>query len=143
MQAHKAYNLGEIPVGCVIVKRPENIIIAQTHNLSEIKKNPNLHAEMLAINEACTKLNNKNLSNCDIYITLEPCIMCASAISNARLSNLFYACADIKQGGVENGARFYTLKSCFHRPEIYSGMLEEESMGLITSFFRKIRENKL
>lgn len=142
-EAKKAYDKGEIPVGCVIVQQPSGIIIARSHNLSETKKNPNLHAEMLAITEACTKLDSKNLANCDIYITLEPCVMCASAISNARIKRLFYACEDIKQGSVENGLRFYTTSSCFHRPEIYSGMLAAESSGLITSFFRKIRTNKL
>lgn len=142
-EAKKAYDKGEVPVGCVIVQQPSGIIITHSHNLSETKKNPNLHAEMIAINEACSKLDSKNLADCDIYVTLEPCTMCASAISNARIKRLFYGCPDVKQGSVENGVRFFTTTSCFHRPEIYNGMLVEESMGLITSFFRKIRLNKL
>ncbi|RTK92063.1 MAG: nucleoside deaminase [Rickettsiales bacterium] len=142
-EAKKAYDKGEIPVGCIIVQQPSGIIVAQSHNLSETQKNPNLHAEMIAINEACSKLDSKNLANCDIYVTLEPCVMCASAISNARIKRLFYSCPDVKQGGVENGVRFYTTASCFHRPEIYNEILSSESLGLITSFFRKIRTNKI
>ncbi len=141
LEAQKAYDKGEIPVGCVIVMHHTDIII-KSHNLCETNNNPNMHAEMLAINAACKKIGSKNLASCDIYVTLEPCTMCASAISNARIKRLFYACPDIKQGAVENGVNFFKAKSCFHRPEIYSGILIKESMGLITSFFRKIRLNK-
>ena len=142
-QAKRAFNQNEIPVGCVIVKRECGSIIAKTRNMVEQKKNPNLHAEILAINIACTKLNSKNLSECDIYTTLEPCTMCAAAISASRLGRLYYAASDEKQGAVENGVRFFSSSSCFHFPEVYQGICEEESVNLIKSFFRKLRKNKL
>jgi tRNA(Arg) A34 adenosine deaminase TadA len=142
-EARLAYMENEIPVGCVIIKQPEGKIISKAHNLIEQKKNPNFHAEIIAINNACVQLNSKNLFNCDIYVTLEPCTMCASAISNARLKRLYYAAADIKHGAVENGARFYTQNFCFHRPEIYSELLSSESSELMTGFFRQLRKNKL
>jgi len=142
-EAKKAYNIGEIPVGCVIVDNTCGEVIAQSHNVMQLNKNPNFHAEMLAIDIACKKKDNKVLSNCDLYVTLEPCTMCASAISNVRINRLYYAASDIKQGAVENGVRFYTSNSCMHRPEIYSGINAYESMELIKSFFSKLRKNKL
>ena len=142
-EARKAYEENEVPVGCVIVLQPEGKVIARARNMSEQKKNPNFHAEMLAINEACSKIDNKNLSSCDIYVTLEPCVMCASAIANARIKRLFYGASDLKQGAVENNIRYFTTGSCFHRPEIYTNIINSESLELITSFFRKIRKNKL
>lgn len=141
--AKKSYLEDEVPVGAVIVKRNNGEIISLARNSMQIQKNPNAHAEMLAINIACKKLDNKNLSECDIYITLEPCTMCASAISNARIGRIYYSASDIKQGAVENGVRFFTSSSCFYRPEIYSGMHREESEELMQSFFSKIRKNKL
>ncbi len=142
-EAQKAFDDGEVPVGCVIVDSTNHNVVAATRNRIQKNKNPNFHAEMLAINLACSKLDNKNLSKCDIYITLEPCTMCASAISNARLRRLYYAAIDKKQGAVENGPMFFSSSSCFHRPEIYSGMLEHESVELMKSFFSKIRKSKL
>lgn len=142
-EAQKAYDAGEVPVGCIIVDRQKSKIIAKAHNLMQSKKNPNLHAEMLAIDMACSEKDNKNLSDCDIYVTLEPCTMCASAISNARLSRLYYGASDLKQGAVENGVQFYTSDSCMHRPEIYSGINAHESSEIIESFFGKLRKNKL
>ena len=141
-EAYMAYSEGEVPVGCVIVDRHTKAIVSRAHNMSQQNRNPNLHAEMIALDIACKKNNNKNLSNCDIYITLEPCTMCASAISNARIARMYYAASDIKQGAVENGVRFYTTPSCFYRPEIYSGLQRAESEAIITSFFSKLRENK-
>jgi len=141
--AKKAYLNGEVPVGAVIVKRNSGEIVALAQNSMQIQKNPNAHAEILAINAACKKLDNKNLSECDIYITLEPCTMCASAISNARIGRLYYAAPDMKQGAVENGVRFFTSSSCLHRPEIYSGMHKEESSALMQSFFSKLRKTSL
>lgn len=141
--AKEAFTQDEVPVGCIIVNRDSNIVVAKGRNSMQIHKNPNSHAEILAINDACRKMDNKNLSGCDIYITLEPCTMCASAISNARIGRLYYGAADEKQGAVENGVRFFTSSSCLHRPEIYSGMHKEESAELMQSFFSKIRKNKL
>ncbi len=142
-EAQKAYDAGEVPVGCIIVDRQTSKIIAKAHNLMQSMKNPNLHAEMLAIDMACSEKDNKNLLDCDIYVTLEPCTMCASAISNARLSRLYYGASDLKQGAVENGVQFYTSGSCMHRPEIYSGINAHESSEIIESFFGKLRKNKL
>ncbi len=142
-EAKKAFDEGEVPVGCVIVDSKNNNIIAVTRNQIQKNKNPNFHAEILAINLACLKLDNKNLSKCDIYITLEPCTMCAAAISNARIGRLYYSAEDKKQGAVENGVRFFNSSSCFHRPEIYSGIQEYISANMMKSFFSKIRKSKL
>lgn len=142
-EAQKAFDEGEVPVGCVIVRSKDNYIVATSRNLVQHNKNPNSHAEILAINLACLKLDTKNLSECYIYITLEPCTMCAAAIANARLGRLYYAAGDKKQGAVEHGPRFFNSPSCLHRPEIYSGILEEESVNIMQSFFSKIRKTKL
>ena len=142
-EAKKAYDAGEVPVGCVVVDKKKGKIIAKTHNLMQSKKNPNLHAEMLAIDIACRESGTKNLSDCDIYITLEPCTMCASAISNARLGRLYYAASDLKQGAVENGVQFYTSSACMYRPEIYSGINAYESKEVMERFFVQLRKNKL
>ncbi len=141
--AKEAFENNEVPVGCVISERKSSKIIAMAKNSMQAQKNPNAHAEILAINEACIKLNNKNLSECDIYTTLEPCTMCASAIANARLGRLYYGSEDTRQGAVENGVKFFASNSCFHRPEIYSGINYEESSVLMKSFFSKIRNNSL
>lgn len=142
-QAKIAYDIGEIPVGCLIVNNKNGEIIVATHNLMQRDKNPNYHAEILAINAACNKLSSKNLNGCDIYVTLEPCTMCASAIANARIARVYYAAEDKKHGAVENGVRFFTTNSCFHRPEIYSGINEAESSALLKTFFSKIRKDEL
>lgn len=142
-QAEIAAKLNEVPVGCVIVDRISDKIIAKAHNNMQKLKNPVAHAEIVAINEACRTINNKSLSNCDIYVTLEPCVMCAAAIAYSRISRLFYAAEDQKQGAVENGVRYFTSESCFHRPEIYSGIGNDRSKELIQDFFKKIRQDKL
>ena len=138
-EAYLAYSEGEVPVGCVIVDRLTKTVVSRAHNMSQQSHNPNLHAEMIALDIACKKIDNKNLSSCDIYITLEPCTMCASAISNTRIARMYYAASDKKQGAVENGVRFFNSSSCFHRPEIYTGILEEESVNLMQKFFNNIR----
>jgi tRNA(Arg) A34 adenosine deaminase TadA len=142
-EAKKAYENGEVPVGAVIVYRKTGTIIARSHNLVEAKNNSLLHAEIIVINRACEVAGQKNLFDCDIYVSLEPCAMCAAAISYARIARLFYAAADLKQGAVENGSRFFTQDSCFHRPEIYPGIAAEVSSELMKSFFRNIRKNGL
>lgn len=140
-EAQKAYLEGEVPVGCVIVHRTNRKIIAKTHNMVQQRNNPNLHAEIIAINTACELINSKNLSNYDIYVTLEPCTMCASAISNARLGRLYYGAEDSKQGAVENGVRFFTSPSCLHKPEIYSDINNKPSEKMLNSFFNSLRKN--
>jgi len=142
-EAKLALKEGEVPVGCVIVRRKDSKIIATSHNLVQQQKNPLLHAEIIAINNACKKLDNKNLSDCDIYVTLEPCTMCASAISSARFGRLYYGAEDTKQGAIENGVRFFTSSSCFYRPEIYFGLESEESSMILKSFFGQVRKNEL
>ncbi|MDG1436708.1 MAG: nucleoside deaminase [Rickettsiaceae bacterium] len=132
---------GEVPVGCVIINRSTREIVSSSHNMMQKGKNANLHAEIIAINDACKKTNNKNLSDYDIYITLEPCTMCASAISNARLGRVYYGASDVKQGAVENGVRFFASSSCQHRPEIYPDIQKESSEKIMTDFFKQLRES--
>ena len=139
-QARKALIQDEVPVGAIIVNRLNGKIIAKAHNMVEAKNNALLHAEMIVITKACKILGSKNLSDYDIYVNLEPCTMCAAAISYTRIGRLFYGAADPKQGAVENGVRFFTSSSCFHRPEIYDGLLADISSDLIKSFFQKIRK---
>lgn len=138
-QAQFAFNENEIPVGAIIVNRISNKVISKAHNIVEQTKNPLLHAEIVAINQSCQILSSKNLSDCDMYVTLEPCTMCAAAISFARIGRLFYAANDPKQGGVENGGRFFNSKSCLYHPEIYSGFSAEISENLMKEFFKKVR----
>ena len=142
-EARVAFDKGEVPVGCVIVNRCNNEIVSKAHNLMQQKKNACCHAEIIAIEEACKQRNNKNLLDCDIYVTLEPCTMCAAAISYSRIGRLYYGASDFKQGAVENGVRFYSSKSCTHRPEIYSGINIIESSEIIKSFFGQLRKNRL
>ena len=140
-QAQIAYDLGEVPVGAVITQRLNGKIIAKAHNMMQTSGNPLKHAEMIVIDMACKKLGNKNLSNCDLYVSLEPCAMCASAVSHSRLGRLFYGASDQKQGAVENGVRFFTNTSCHWRPEVYHGMLFYESQELMQNFFKRIRND--
>ena len=139
-EAKKADKEGEVPVGCVIIERTSKKIISKSHNLVQQQNNANLHAEIIAINEACKQIKDKNLQNYDIYVTLEPCTMCASAISNARLGRLYYGASDIKQGAVENGVRFFTSSSCLHKPEIYPDIEKASSEKLMKDFFQKLRK---
>ncbi len=136
-QARIAAKKDEVPIGAVIVCNQE--IIAASHNQNRELSDPTAHAEILALREAAAKKNSPRLDDCDLYITLEPCTMCAAAISLARIRNVFYACGDSKFGAVENGANFFNSKSCHHKPEIYSGINEEESRGLLQEFFTKKR----
>ncbi|MFY9589194.1 nucleoside deaminase [Rickettsia endosymbiont of Halotydeus destructor] len=138
-QASCAFEKNEIPVGAVIVNRLNQKIIAIAHNITEEQNNALFHAEIIAINKACRILSSKNLVDHDIYVTLEPCAMCASAIAHARLSRLFYGATDSKHGAVESNLRFFNNKACFYRPEIYGNILALESKILMTSFFKKIR----
>ncbi|HJK86444.1 MAG TPA: nucleoside deaminase [Candidatus Megaira endosymbiont of Nemacystus decipiens] len=137
-EAKKAYNKNEVPVGCVIVNK-SGFLLTKKHNLMQGRLNPNDHAEMLAISAACKELKSKNLSDCDLYVTLEPCTMCASAISNARIRRLYYGASDSKQGAIENGVRFFTSSNSMHKPEIYSGIREVESIQLMQKFFHNLR----
>lgn len=130
---------GEVPVGAVIVERSSGQIISAGYNQVEVDNNPLKHAEIVAIDNACKILRSKNLSECDLYVTLEPCAMCSAAISYARIGRLFYGAADSKQGAVENGVRFFTQSTCMHRPEVYDGIMAVESRELIRAFFEHLR----
>lgn len=134
-----AHVSGEVPVGAVIVQRNSGQIISSGYNQVETDNNVLRHAEVIAIEMACKELKTKNLSECDLYVTLEPCTMCAAAISYSRIGRLFYGASDIKQGAVENGVRFFTQPTCFHRPEVYNGIMAEESGELIRTFFERLR----
>lgn len=135
--AREAAKAGEVPVGAVIVNDGE--IIAEGRNAPREAHDPTAHAEIAAIREAAAKLGNERLEGCDLWVTLEPCAMCAGAISHARIARLYYAASDPKGGAVEHGAKVLGTENCLHRPEIYSGMGAEEAGELLREFFRERR----
>lgn len=139
-QALEAQALGEVPIGAVIVRDSE--IIACAGNRTRLLNDPTAHAEVLAIRQACDILKSERLPGCDLYVTLEPCAMCAAAISFARIRRLYYGAADEKGGGVEYGSRFFTQPTCHHAPEIYSGFGETEAQSLLRAFFEQKRSSK-
>lgn len=124
---------GEVPVGCVIVK--DGAIITQAGNRTLADKDPTAHAEMIAIRHACTALGTERLTDCDLYVTLEPCAMCAAAISFARIRRLYYGAPDPKGGAVDNGVGFFRSPSCHHKPEVYGAINENDSAALLREFF--------
>ena len=136
-QARTAGTAGEVPVGCVIVHNGE--VIARAHNRTLTDRDPTAHCELLAIREAARVLASERLIDCDLYVTLEPCTMCAAAISFARIRRLYYGAADPKGGAVESGVRFLTAATCHHRPEVYGGIGELEAAALLKDFFRNRR----
>jgi len=133
VQARAAAADGEVPVGCVIARA--GTIVAQTRNRTLADRDPTAHAEMLAIRAAAHALGSERLVDCDLYVTLEPCAMCAAAISFARIRRLYYGAADPKGGAVENGVRFFAAPTCHHRPELYAGIGEAEAAALLKDFF--------
>jgi tRNA(Arg) A34 adenosine deaminase TadA len=139
-QAKIAFNKGEVPVGCVIVK--DNKIIAKAYNQNIALRDSTAHAEILAIKQANQILQSHRLDGCDLYVSLEPCAMCAGAISLARIYRLYYAASDAKSGGIENGARVFSHKQCHHKTKIYSGINEIEAQNLMKDFFSQIRQSK-
>ena len=132
-EARAAFERGEVPVGAAIVRG--GAIISRAGNQTLRDKDPTAHAEVLAIRRACHAEATERLSGCDIYVTLEPCAMCAAAISFARLRRLYFAAPDPKSGGVEHGPRFFAQTTCHHAPEIYGGIRASEAAGMLTSFF--------
>jgi tRNA(Arg) A34 adenosine deaminase TadA len=130
---------GEVPVGAVLVDGTTGEVLARAHNLVEERHDPTAHAEMLVIRDTAARLGAKRLENCDLYVTLEPCPMCASAISFARLRRVYYGAADPKGGGVEHGPRIFSQPTCHHRPEIYGGVDEARAAALLQEFFRTRR----
>lgn len=138
-EAELASLRGEIPVGAVIVNSSTNKIIAMKANEVEKLKDPTAHAELLVIKEVCNFFGSKIINNCDLYVTLEPCPMCAHAISLARIRRLYFGAYDIKGGGVQHGARVFSAKSCHHTPEIYEGIEAFKSEKLLKEFFQQLR----
>lgn len=137
--ARAAADLGEVPVGAVVVG-PDGVVIAEAHNLTRARKDPTAHAEILAIQQAARMLDSERLTDCDLYVTLEPCPMCAAAISFARIRRLYYGAADPKSGGVETGPRVFNHPTCHHVPEVYPGLAEAESRALLETFFAALRD---
>jgi tRNA(Arg) A34 adenosine deaminase TadA len=137
-EARSAAERGEVPIGAVIVG-PSGAVLAEAGNRTEADRDPTSHAEMLAIRLAAAKLGVPRLVDCDLYVTLEPCPMCAQAISFARLRRLYWGAPDSKGGGVEHGPRIFDQPTCHHRPELYPGLGEHEAAELLRAFFRERR----
>ena len=138
VQARAAAVRGEVPVGAVIVG-PDGTVLAEAGNRTEGDRDPTAHAEMLAIRMAVGKLGSSRLVDCDLHVTLEPCPMCAQAISFARLRRVYWGASDPKGGGVEHGPRIFDQPTCHHRPELYPGIAEAESGALLRDFFKARR----
>ncbi len=133
-EAEAARDRGEVPIGAVVLG-PDGRVLAKAGNRTLELRDPTAHAEMLAIREACAKLCSERLIGCDLYVTLEPCGMCATAISFARIRRLYFGAADEKGGGVEHGPRFFGQPTCHHAPEIYGGLGETRATALLKDFF--------
>ena len=139
-EAEAAAAAGEVPVGAVLVDGETGVVLARTHNRVEADKDPTAHAELLAIREAAQRLGAKRLAGADLYVSLEPCPMCAQAISFARLRRLIFAAYDPKGGGVEHGARIFSQSTCHHRPEeVIGGVSERAASDLLRAFFKARR----
>lgn len=135
--AENARKSGEVPIGCVIVLDNEVIATAGNRTLSD--RDPTAHAEILAIRQATAVVGSERLIDCDLYVTLEPCTMCAGAVSLARIRRLYYGAADPKGGAVDSGVRFFAQPTCHHAPEVYSAVGESEAAALLREFFRARR----
>lgn len=130
----------EVPIGCVIVDPASENIVAESFNLSQHSEDATAHAEIKAIQQACAKLGLNRLRGLDLYVTLEPCTMCAAAISFARIENLYFGAADPKGGAVISGVKFYEQPTCHHRPKVHAGLMEEECSALLKNFFKAKRK---
>jgi tRNA(adenine34) deaminase len=137
-EAQAAAAAGEVPVGAVLVR--EGAVIARAGNRTLRDRDPTAHAELLAIRAAAAALGSERLTDCDLYVTLEPCTMCAAAISFARIRRLYYGAADPKGGAVEHGVRFFSAPTCHHRPELYGGLGESDAAALLRDFFKARRQ---
>ncbi len=138
-EAEKAARAGEVPVGAVLVDSATGRVVARAHNRTEGDRDPTAHAELLAIRAGAKALGAPRLPRCDLYVTLEPCAMCAQAISFARIRRLYYGATDPKGGGVEHGARIFQQPTCHHRPEVYGDIGEERAGELLRAFFAEKR----
>jgi tRNA(adenine34) deaminase len=137
-EAAAAGRMGEVPVGAVILGS-QGQILARAGNRTRTLNDPTAHAEMLAIRTACAALSSERLPDCSLYVTLEPCAMCAAAISFARIKRLYFGAGDPKGGGIEHGPKLFTQPTCHHAPEIYSGIGEQAAADLLRNFFRERR----
>ena len=138
--AEKAFQKDEVPVGAVIYNTCTKEIIACAHNQTEMKKNPLAHAEILAIQKACKKLGVKRLNGYSLFVTLEPCTMCAGALSWARLDNVFFGAFDPKTGGIQQGAKVFKHTQTHHKPNVQGGFDEEKNSQILTQFFKQKRK---
>jgi tRNA(adenine34) deaminase len=136
-EARRAAALGEVPVGAVVVR--DGAVVATGHNRPRAAHDPTAHAEIVAIRAAAAALGDERLVACDLYVTLEPCTMCAAAISFARIRRLYYGASDPKGGAVESGVRFYGAPTCHHAPDVYGGIRESEAADLLRAFFAERR----
>ena len=136
-QAKIAESAGEVPIGCVIVR--DGTVLAAAGNRTLTDRDPTAHAEILAIRAAAEALGSERLVECDLYVTLEPCTMCAAAISFARIRRLYYGAADPKGGAVDSGVRFFAQATCHHAPEVYPSVGESEAAGMLKVFFKARR----
>src|SRR5271165_1892111 len=132
-EARSAELRGEAPIGAALLR--EGTVIASAGNRTRELSDPTAHAEMIVIREAAARIGSERLVGCDLYVTLEPCVMCAGAISFARLRRLYYAAPDPKGGAVDNGPRFFHQPTCYHAPEVYGGVRESESAAMLREFF--------
>jgi len=137
-EARAAAERGEVPIGAVIVG-PDGTVLATAGNRTEADRDPTAHAELLAIRAAASRLGASRLIDCDLYVTLEPCPMCAQAISFARIRRVYYGASDPKGGGIEHGPRIFSQPTCHHRPEVYPGIGEREAGEILREFFRERR----
>jgi tRNA(adenine34) deaminase len=137
-EAERARDRGEVPIGAVVLSA-EGELLASAGNLTLTSRDPTAHAELLAIRGACAKLGSERLTGCDLYVTLEPCAMCAAAISFARIRRLYFGAADPKGGAVEHGPRFFAQATCHHAPEIIGGLGESQAGSLLKQFFASRR----
>lgn len=135
--AESAAISGEVPIGCVVVR--DNAVIATAANRTLTDRDPTAHAEILALRQAAQTVGSERLVDCDLYVTLEPCTMCAGAISFARIRRLYYGAADPKGGAVESGVRFFAAPTCHHAPEVYSAVGEQQAANMLKEFFRARR----
>jgi tRNA(adenine34) deaminase len=138
-EARAAAARGEVPVGAVVAG-PDGTVLARAGNRTRERNDPTAHAEMLAIREACAVLGTERLTGCALYVTLEPCPMCAGAISAARIARLYYGAADEKSGGVARGARVFEHRQCHHKPDVFDGIGEAEAAQLLSAFFEARRD---
>ena len=133
-EARDAADRGEVPVGAVLIS-PDGVVLARNGNRTRELNDPTAHAEILVIREACRKIGNERLTGCDLYVTLEPCPMCATAISAARIARLYYGADDAKSGGIAQGPRIFSHPQAHHIPEVYDGISANEASALLVDFF--------